>query len=165
MGTGVGQFYATMWPAIAMAMALAALVALARPSALPAAAPVLLAWFVSPLVAYWVSQPRPEGEAPLTADERRALRRIARRTWSFFDQVIGGDDYWLPPDNVQVGAELVVAHRTSPTNIGLGLLSTLAAHDLGFIDTPDLIQRTDAALARRVVAQFTVMDFWIESVR
>ncbi len=39
-----------------------------------------------------------------------------------------------------------MAHRTSPTNIGMGLLSTLAAHDLGYIRTGELAERIEATL-------------------
>src|SRR5439155_25789706 len=59
---------------------------------------------------------------------------------------IGREAHALPPDNVQLVPELTVAHRTSPTNIGMALLATLAAHDFGFIDTDDLTERIDATL-------------------
>ena len=54
-------------------------------------------------------------------------------------------DHGLPPDNLQEGPT-VVAHRTSPTNIGMGLLSALAAHDLGLIATGALVERVEATL-------------------
>ena len=48
----------------------------------------------------------------------------------------------------------MVAHRTSPTNIGLALLANLAAHDFGYLSAgrsssarPDALH-TDAALER-----------------
>ena len=69
--------------------------------------------------------------SPLSDAERRALRRIARKTWHFFTTFVGDDDHWLPPDNFQEVPDGRIAHRTSPTNTGLLLISTLAAHDLG----------------------------------
>ncbi|MGH9260631.1 MAG: glucoamylase family protein, partial [Acidimicrobiales bacterium] len=56
-------------------------------------------------------------------------------------------DHSLPADNFQEAPAPMVAHRTSPTNIGMGLLSTLAAHDLGFIRTPELVDRLEATLS------------------
>ena len=82
----------------------------------------------------------------MSAADRDYLEAIARATWTFFDELVGPEDNFLPPDNVQVRPERMVAHRTSPTNIGLGLLSTLAAHDLEFIDTPQLLRRIDQTL-------------------
>ena len=115
-----------------------------HPAAIAAAAPILLAWFFSPLVAFWVSRPRPKAEEPLTEDERRVLRRIARRTWTFFETYVGDEDHWLPPDNVQEDESGDrVARRTSPTNQGLLLLSTLAAHDLGFLGFRALLDRLE----------------------
>ena len=76
----------------------------------------------------------------------RALRLIARRTWRFFETFITSTDHALPPDNFQEDPRPVVAHRTSPTNMGLYLLSTLAAHDLGYLGTLDAVERVEATL-------------------
>ena len=82
----------------------------------------------------------------LNAHDRRRLRQIARRTWHYFELFVGPESHWLPPDNFQETPDGGLARRTSPTNIGMGLLSTLAAHDLGFIDTSELVERLEAAL-------------------
>ena len=135
-GTGLGNFFRSMWPAPAWPSALAALVAVGPALGAAGAAPVLAAWFLSPLVAYWVSRPRRAVESPLTDSERAELRRIARKTWHFFETFVGDEDHWLPPDNYQedsIGSGGRVAHRTSPTNKGMLLLSTLAAHDFGYL--------------------------------
>ena len=127
------SFVVSMWPASALAAVIGLAVAWIHPATLAAAGPILAAWLFSPVVAWWVSQPRRATEAPLTDDERNALRRVARRTWYFFETFVGDADHWLPPDNYQEEPEGRVAHRTSPTNMGLLLLSTLAAHDFGYI--------------------------------
>ncbi len=75
------------------------------------------------------------------------LRRLARRTWAFFETFVGEDDRWLPPDNVQEHPAAAVAHRTSPTNMGLALLANLTACDMGYIPAGQLIRRTADALA------------------
>src|SRR5205085_10812461 len=55
--------------------------------------------------------------------------------------------HWLPPDNFQEDPRPVVAHRTSPTNTGLLLLSTVAAHDFGYLGTLELIERLELTCA------------------
>ena len=94
-------------------------------------------------MAFRVSQPRRAVEIALTDAERRALRRIARKTWHFFETFVGDDDHWLPPDNFQEVPDGRVAHRTSPTNPGSCSLSTLAAHDLGYIGLGALVERLE----------------------
>ena len=143
LGAGLPSFFLSMWPAPALASGLAALVALVRPAALASAAPVLAAWALSPVIAWWVSRPRSRVEVPLTAADRAALRALARKTWHFFETFVGDEDHWLPPDNHQEVPDGRVAHRTSPTNQGLLLLSTLAAHDFGYLGTRDLADRLE----------------------
>ena len=132
-----------------LAVAVLAIVAAVRPGALPVAAPILVLWTVAPWIAFVLSRPIPQRRATLTSADREYLHGVARKTWAYFDAFVGAADHFLPPDNVQVQRDtnvLTVAHRTSPTNIGLGLLATLAAHDLDFIDTADLVHRIDASL-------------------
>jgi cyclic beta-1,2-glucan synthetase len=77
----------------------------------------------------------------LDRDDRAFLRRIARRTWYFFEVFAGPEDNWLPPDNYQFDPRPEIAHRTSPTNIGMLLLSMLSARDLGYLGLRDLAIR------------------------
>ncbi len=111
------------------------------PSRLPAAAPILLLWIPAPWVAWWLANPLPAPESALGDDDRRKLLVLARRTWGYFDRHSGPDDHWLPPDNFQESPLGVVAHRTSPTNVGFLMVSTLAAHDLGFIGIRSMVAR------------------------
>ncbi len=129
-------------------LALTVLIAVAalRPSALPVAAPILVLWIAAPWIAFALSRPAPRHRAAPSPADRAYLHEVARKTWAYFEAFVGAEDHFLPPDNVQVGANLTIAHRTSPTNIGLGLLATLAAHDLDFIDTPELVLRIDRTL-------------------
>ncbi|MEX2530884.1 MAG: glucoamylase family protein [Gemmatimonadota bacterium] len=108
---------------------------------LPASAvPLLLAWLLSPAVAAWTARPvRPTLEPELTDQERLLLRSIARRTWSFFEEFVGPEDHWLPPDHFQESPRGAAAHRTSPTNVGLTLTSALAAYDLGYLSLSRLV--------------------------
>ena len=118
------------------------LVWVARPAALAAAVPVLVLWAAAPLVAHALSQPVPERRLELGPEDRAFFERVARDTWRYFETFMGPEDHGLPADNFQETPEPRVAHRTSPTNIGMGLLATLAAHDLGFIAT-DVLARED----------------------
>src|SRR5258708_4239877 len=113
--------------------------------ALPVAAPFLVLWFAGPVVAWWLSLPRKSARADLSQDNRLWLRRLSRKTWRYFETFVGENDHHLPPDNFQEAHTGAVAHRTSPTNIGLYLLSNLAARDFGFQTTrraADRIERT-----------------------
>ena len=124
-----------------LAIVLFILITLLRPAAIAWAAPLLTAWLLAPGIAVWISRPVPQHAEELDGEQIRALRRLARRTWLFFEQFIGPEDQWLPPDHFQEAPLGIVAHRTSPTNIGLALLSALGAYDLGYIDPLNLSTR------------------------
>ncbi len=127
-------------PVIASAVALYLL--LSQPAVLAVAGPLLALWLAAPAIAWWISLPLARREARLTADQTRFLRQLARRTWRFFDTFVGPEDHWLPPDNYQEYRLATVAHRTSPTNMGLALLANLSAYDFGYITAERLIERT-----------------------
>ncbi|HVS16357.1 MAG TPA: glucoamylase family protein, partial [Thermoanaerobaculia bacterium] len=145
-GGGPRPFLLGMAASPLLAAATLLLIAVTRPAALPIASPVLALWFLAPLLAYLLSRPVPPRRLELDAESRRYLEDVARATWGYFATFVGEADHGLPPDNFQEVPEPRIAHRTSPTNIAMGLLSTLAAHDLGFIDTDELVARTDATL-------------------
>ena len=136
----------TMWIAPVTACAATLWLIASRPAALAVAGPVLLLWLVSPAIAWWISRPLVRREARLTPGQTRFLRTISRKTWAFFETFVGPEDHWLPPDNYQEHPVAVVAHRTSPTNMGLSLLANLSAYDFGYITAGELIERTANAL-------------------
>ena len=140
--TGLAGVCRTMWISPAIAIAAAIYLALSRPEAIAYALPVLVLWFVSPGVAWWISKPLGRREARLTSDQITFLRKISRKTWGFFETFVGPEDHWLPPDNYQEHPLAKVAHRTSPTNMGLALLANLSAWDFGYISAGQLIDRT-----------------------
>ena len=136
----------SMWIAPVIGAAAAILLTVSAPSALVEATPILLLWFVSPGIAWWISLPIARREARLTMDQTLFLRKLTRRTWAFFESFVGPDDHWLPPDNLQEQPVASVAHRTSPTNMGLSLLANLAAYDFGYVPAGQLIVRTANAM-------------------
>jgi cyclic beta-1,2-glucan synthetase len=112
------------------------------------AAPFVFVWALSPLVARWASlPPRPDGHFSVTAADTLALRLVARRTWRFFETFVTAEDNMLPPDNFQEDPEPVIAHRTSPTNLGLYLLSIISARDFGWLGTLGALERLEGIFA------------------
>ena len=126
-----------------VAATVAAWVASLAPGHLPIALPVLALWFVSPAIAYATGVPVRHRHPLPGRDDRQELRRTARRTWRYFDDLVGRLDNWLVPDNLQENRADRIAHRTSPTNIGLQLLSALAARDFGYLTTAELLNRLE----------------------
>ncbi len=143
LGASFSSFARMMWPASLSALLFAALVLIVRPGDLVVAGPILLLWFLSPLIACGISQPRTNRNAPLEAAEQAELRKVARKTWGFFEAFVNADGNWLPPDNYQEQPRPRIAFRTSPTNKGLYLVSALAAHDLGYLSLSALIARLE----------------------
>lgn len=114
----------------------------------PLIGPVLfLLWALAPAVAWWGSKPAVHArELSLSTADRAYLMKLAAQTWRFFERCVGPEDHHLPPDNLQMEPEPTVAHRTSPTNIGLYLTATACAHEFSWISTAELIARLGATL-------------------
>ena len=144
-GQSLAAAWARMWIAPSLAVVAGAGLSMVRPESLAPAAPILLLWFTAPTVAWLVSRPLSRPAARLTGRQLQFLSGIARRTWGFFDTYVGPDDHWLPPDNFQEAPAAGVAHRTSPTNMGLALLANLSACDFGYISAGRLLDRTARA--------------------
>lgn len=118
-----------------------------NPASLPIVLPFALLWLTAPEVARRISLPRaPRATPPLTKDEAQTLRQVARRTWRYFETFVTEADNFLPPDNFQEIPRPAVAHRTSPTNIGLYLLSVTVAQDMGWIGTGEAATRLEQTL-------------------
>lgn len=139
---GLRASYLVMWVVPATAIAALAGMIMTEPLGIIAALPVLLLWMAAPAIAWWASLPLPPRTAELAVGQISFLRQIARRTWHFFETFVGPQDNWLPPDNFQEHPVAMTAHRTSPTNMGLALLSNVAAYDFGYIGGGGLIERT-----------------------
>jgi|GEM_PF-16806 len=125
----------------ALALGLAGL-AMHKGSALGMSWPFLVLWAAAPLLVKQLNRRvYREVEESFTADDKKYLRRVARRTWRYFDDFVGPQTNWLPPDNYQETLNIEIAQRTSPTNIGLWLQALLAAHDFGYLPVDDAINR------------------------
>ncbi len=138
----VGQ---TMWVSPVLALITSLYLALESPQALAVAGPVLLLWFVAPLFVWFIDRPLVRKAVELSVEQDAFLHKLTRRTWRFFDTFVTEKDHWLPPDNYQEQPVDVIAHRTSPTNMGLALLANLSAYDFGYLSVGKLIERTENA--------------------
>jgi cellobiose phosphorylase len=120
-----------------------AMVSILRPESDIACEPFVTLWMFAPLTILWMNQTEEwrRNAHPQSNADQRYLRHIARQTWRFFDEFVNAKTNWLPPDNYQEFLRHEVAERTSPTNIGLYLLSTIAANDLGYETTEQTIER------------------------
>ncbi|MDB5792172.1 MAG: cyclic beta 1-2 glucan synthetase [Massilia sp.] len=135
----------SMWFALLLPACVAVLLTFLHPLALFAAAPLLLLWFLSPVIAWWVSQPGDRAAPALADSQALFLASVARRHWAYFDTFAGPGDNWLAPDSMQEHPHARVTHRTSPTDIGIGLLANLTAWDFGFIAQAEVLARVRAA--------------------
>ncbi len=143
----LGSAYGRMSGAVALAVAAFGLISALRPEAWRVAAPFLVLWIASPAIAVWISlAPLVANRLAVTAADASALRLVARRTWRFFEAFVTTADNMLPPDNFQEDPQPVLAHRTSPTNLGLYLLSAVSARDFGWVGTIETVERLEATL-------------------
>ena len=111
---------------------------------------VLSCWVAAPRIMSQLGQPSAPQRRDLTRAMRDTIARYAALHWHFFDTFVTAETHWLAPDNFQSEPEPVVAMRTSPTNIGLQLMATISAHDLGLIDATEMttrLERTFGTLA------------------
>jgi len=140
-------YYRWMAGGVALSGVAAVVAAGAGRRAWPVAAPFVILWMLSPAIARWASfSPAMAGSNPLSDTDARALRLIARRTWRFFETFVTANDHMLAPDNFQEEPRPVLAHRTSPTNLGLYLLSVVAACDCGWLGKLEAAERIEATL-------------------
>ncbi len=145
-GNDILGLYRSLWIAPLLALSLLALL-LPDPDVLALASPFLATWLASPALAWWLSRPAAIAHFSCSTDDLRFLHVLARKTWAFFEQYVGPEDNWLPPDNIQEQPRAAIAHRTSPTNMGMALLSHLAAHDFGYLSGGRLLDRLERMLA------------------
>ncbi|HEX3088751.1 MAG TPA: DUF3131 domain-containing protein, partial [Ilumatobacteraceae bacterium] len=141
-------FYRQMAGSVGLAVGIGVLGVIAEPGAAWIVAPFVALWLAAPWIARHISLPGVISEpAALSGQDVDVLRRIARRTWLFFETFVATNEHGLPPDNYQDDPQPLIAHRTSPTNIGMYLLATVSARDFGWIGTVDMVERLEATLA------------------
>ncbi len=106
----------------------------------------ILLWGIAPFLAYYISKGKTTPKEVLQEDELKELRMIARKTWRYFEEFANKKNNYIAPDNYQEEPFRGIAHRTSPTNIGLGLLATMTARDLGYLSLEELILQLERTM-------------------
>jgi cellobiose phosphorylase len=134
--------YANMWFAPVISIAAFIYITTDSPLTLLVAQPFFIVWILSPAIVWWLGRPLSPDKTKLNEKQILFLRNLSAKTWAFFENFVTANDNWLPPDNFQQHPISVIAHRTSPTNIGLSLLANVTAHDFGYIETTQLLERT-----------------------
>ncbi|PZF72683.1 GH36-type glycosyl hydrolase domain-containing protein [Taibaiella soli] len=134
--------YKRMWIAPFLAVALLAFLVYYDLNSFAIAVPILLLWGVSPFIIWYSSRPVIRKKALFSSKQHIFLHKISRKTWAFFEKFVTVDENWLPPDNFQEYPQPVIAHRTSPTNIGLSLLANITAWDFGYLSMTQVLNRT-----------------------
>lgn len=117
--------------------------------------PFALLWLGAPWLGFYVSKKAEEPEKKLNQEELNILRRLARRTWAYYEDFAGEENNFLPPDNFQLNPESGLALRTSPTNIGFALLAALSARDFGYVTTTSLSRRI-----KDTITTISKMETW-----
>ncbi len=108
--------------------------------------PLAVLWIVSPYIAYYISIPVKGEVFKLKDEDKEYLRDNTRRIWAYYQDFVNEENNFLAPDNYQEQPYKGVAHRTSPTNIGMGLISNVVAYDLGYITLGEVIDRIELIL-------------------
>lgn len=145
---GVVGIYRRMIASVVAALIAVIVVGFAGFATLWVALPFVMLWIAAPAIALRISEsPLVAGRLPVAEADRHALRLVARRTWRYFETFVTASDNMLPPDNFQEDPQPIVAHRTSPTNIGLYLLCAVSARDFGWTGTLEIVERLEATLA------------------
>ncbi|HUG62227.1 MAG TPA: glucoamylase family protein, partial [Methylomirabilota bacterium] len=146
--SGLAGFAWHMAGGTTVGVLLAAAAVILTPTSWLLALPFAALWLGGPAIALWASRsPSTTNRYGATAADLASLRLIARRTWRYFETFVTPADSMLPPDNFQEDPEPVIAHRTSPTNIGLYLLSAVVARDFGWAGTIETVERLEATFA------------------
>jgi cyclic beta-1,2-glucan synthetase len=135
------QTYLSMWFPVLLAIAVFEWMQFKQTDGMGVSLPFLIAWMLVPAVAWKISLSDKRKTADLDEKQKLFLNKLARRTWAFFETFVVAADNWLPPDNYQESPVERIAHRTSPTNIGLSLLANLTAFDFGYIPMQVLLVR------------------------
>ncbi|MDQ3696751.1 MAG: hypothetical protein M3373_01820, partial [Gemmatimonadota bacterium] len=152
VSAGARAVWRMMWPAVAIAVVTLTAAGAARAGTSVrlwelalAVLPLVTLWAASPAIAHALSAPAVRRERRLPAASRAQAMHYATLHWNFFDRFVTAESHWLAPDNFQEDPIPVVAMRTSPTNIGLQLLATVSAYDLGLITAQDMTRRLELA--------------------
>ncbi|MBC7567013.1 MAG: cyclic beta 1-2 glucan synthetase, partial [Pedobacter sp.] len=138
--------YKAMWMTPMLALVCIVSLFYLKPGGLLVASPILVLWLFAPAITWRLNSPKKDENPEFLGEELLFLHKTARKTWAFFEQFVSAEENWMPPDNFQEQPVSIIAHRTSPTNMGLALLANLSAYDFGYIGGAELIDRSNNTL-------------------
>lgn len=142
----LGQAYLSMWIEPLLSVVAFVYLFFYDRETIKVATPILSLWLLAPLITWWVSRPLAKQASQLSKSGTEYLQKLARKTWAYFENFVTAAENWLPPDNYQEVPVEIIAHRTSPTNMGMSLLANLAAYDFGYLGMGELVERTAGAM-------------------
>ena len=144
--SSLALYWKKMWFNLFWALFCLVIVAIFKPPVLIITIPICIGWLLTPLLAFYLEKAPVAKEKELKFQHVLELRGYARRTWHYFEQYVNEEQSWLPPDNVQEEPYVGVVGRTSPTNIGLALLSVYTAYEMGYITLTKMLTLLDNTL-------------------
>ncbi|MEQ6277153.1 GH36-type glycosyl hydrolase domain-containing protein [Kluyvera huaxiensis] len=142
----VGYFYRAMWLNVVAGVTLAMMTFHLAPRLLAITVPASILWCLAPLLLSWLSRQPDRKAILLNQEQKQLLRQTSREIWAFFETFVTAKENWLPPDNYQEIPQPTIAHRTSPTNIGLSLMANLTAWDFGYLPGGEVLERVTLTL-------------------
>ncbi len=143
--TSLAGYYRWMQAAVWLTLVILLLAALSARGDWAFLLPFALLWLASPGLARAVGK-ETEKPVPVDPEERLELEKTARKTWRYFEEFSCKETHFLTPDNYQAEPYRGVAARTSPTNIGFGLLAALTARDMDFIGTIEMLEQLEKTI-------------------
>lgn len=141
----MNSYIRTMGLSASAGIIIAALAYFFKPGTIWLSVILLIVWLISPAIAYLISRDDNVQSERLEGKDLLELRKIARKTWRYFEEFANQKNNYLAPDNYQEEPYRGIAYKTSPTNIGLGLMASLTARDMGYIgliETSERVSRT-----------------------
>ncbi len=144
--TSLWGYCKVMSPSVILGIGIMIMAYLNFPHYLWIVTPFFMFWAGAPVYVWLISKPIITRLEFVSELEKRRLRMYARRTWLYFERFVNEDHCWLPPDNYQEDPPLLIAHRTSPTNIGMAIVSNQTAYNMGFITLGMLLERQQKSL-------------------
>ncbi|XTZ40210.1 GH36-type glycosyl hydrolase domain-containing protein [Salmonella enterica] len=140
------RFCRALWLNILAGVALTIIAFHFAPQLLAITLPVSILWCLAPLILNWLSRQPERKTISLSPEQKQLLRQTSREIWAFFETFVTAKENWLPPDNYQEIPRPTIAHRTSPTNIGLSLMANLTAWDFGYLPGGEVLERVTLTL-------------------
>lgn len=136
----IRSYWSKMYISVLIGLIVILLSYICKPESIYLGFILLLIWTIAPFMAYSISRVKKIEVYKLSAEDHKELSKIARKTYRYFEEFSNIKNNYLAPDNFQEDPPRGVAHRSSPTNIGLGLLATLSARDFGFLGSFEMVE-------------------------